>query len=150
MASVLSEPRSFPGVLGRWLLVAGIALGMAQPRDLIWCQADSGHAALEALDAGCCGSPAGETVCSSGPGTSSSVGSSDRTGAEPRGCTDVLVEAVTRLPLGQKVSSHGTLTPPLLEGEERDLAEPWHLAGYRAVEARAARSELVRSTILRI
>ncbi len=150
MASVLFESRTLPGALGRWLLVAGIALGLAQPRDFVWCQAESGHAALEALDAGCCGNPVGEGVCSTDPGGSPSFASGDRAGAGPRGCTDVLVEAATRAPLGGKVSTRLSMTSPLLEGGERAPAGPGHVARTRAVEGRAVRPEPPRSTILRI
>jgi hypothetical protein len=150
VARTLSTSRLLSSTLGRWLLVAGLALGLSQPRDFVWCQTESGHAALEALDAGCCGDPAGEAACATDPGTSSSFGSSDPAGERPRACTDVLVEAAARLSLVETVSPRGTTTALLLEDGEPSSPGPRHFTGDRAVGARAAQSGHVGSTVLRI
>ena len=119
----------------------GIALGLSQPREFVWCQAESGHAALEAFGAKCCGTAGGEQACATDPRLPE---------VQSRGCTDVLVEAAARLPLGQKLSPHGAMAAPLLEdGRPGSNGSP-HGAEDRGSEARAALSELVRSTVLRI
>jgi hypothetical protein len=47
------------------MLAVTIALvAVSQPRAFVWCQTESGHAALEALEAGCCGDPDPQARCS--------------------------------------------------------------------------------------
>ena len=97
--------RGLPAVFARWIVVAGIVLGLAQPRDRVWCQAGSGHSAVEDLDAGCCRAPGGETSCAQDPAASDSRDLDRKQGTDGNGCTDVLVEAPTRLPPAKRISS---------------------------------------------
>jgi hypothetical protein len=105
MVGAHHELRGLSAILARWIVVAGLVVGLSQPRELVWCQAGPGHSALEDLDADCCRAPSGEASCTQdldAPGGPALDGTES---AEGDGCTDVLVEAPSRLPLGKRFSS---------------------------------------------
>jgi hypothetical protein len=105
VVGALHEFRVLSAILARWVVVAGIVVGLSQPRDLVWCQAGPGHSALEDLDADCCRAPSGETSCAQDPAAPGAADLDGTEGNDGDGCTDVLVEAPTRLPMGKRFSS---------------------------------------------
>lgn len=130
--------------------MAIVVLGLFQPRALIWCQAEAGHAALEALVAGCCGDARQEARCfpafagerSGAPGEVSGIGG--------EACRDVLVEVPAGLPLGERLS----LLPQAVPGRCPVVtpAPPRQGAtvSRRDDAARETAHELLASTVLRV
>lgn len=142
--------RRFLRDLVRRLAVAAVVLGLFQPRVFVWCRAESGHAALEALDAGCCGAPASEARCSPGSAETSPPGHANREGAESGGCRDLLVEAPAGLPQGERLfAPHVVLEDSPLAADAAP-ALPSPAAAGRGETARIAARDLALSTVLRI
>ena len=153
MAGHLLGPRNLSRALARWLVVAGVVLGLSQPRDLVWCHSDSGHSALEDLDARCCKTPAGEASCAeevAGP-RSGGLDGLGRSGGAP--CTDVLVEAPTRLPVDKRLEKPTAEKAAVrLPAASEKVSPPRTSVLTRDGEdvARAAAHEVTLSNVLRI
>ncbi|HYN43459.1 MAG TPA: hypothetical protein VE129_16905 [Thermoanaerobaculia bacterium] len=150
MATALLGLRRLSRSLGRVLAVTIAIVAVSQPRAFVWCQTESGHAALEALEAGCCGVPGPEARCSPDLARTEPRGAAEEDGVAEETCRDVLVEAPTCLPLGQKAlpSPPSALRPFAAAAAVPSI--PGRAESRPDAAARAATHELTLSTVLRV
>jgi hypothetical protein len=131
-------------------VVASVVIGLSQPRDLVLCQSGSGHSAIEDLRAGCCRAPGGEASCAQGPGASDPRDIDGKQGTDGDDCTDVLVEAPTRLPLGKRVSAQQAPALLLASMEGPSPLQTGRLSRRRGAALPEAAHALAPSSVLRI
>jgi hypothetical protein len=138
------------GALVRRLAVAVIALGLLQPRAFVWCRTEAGHAALEPVEDGCCGTPAPEARCSRDLSEAAPPGpAGDGADVESDACRDVLVETPADRPHDERLSRPlVAVALPSPDVEPTPPATAPSAAG-RGETARAAAHDLVLSTVLR-
>jgi hypothetical protein len=130
------------------VVIALVAL--SQPRAFVWCQTETGHAALETLAAGCCGVTGPDARCFPDLAAARSRGSGDENAIGSEACRDVLVEAPTCLPPGAKLSPSRVPASRLSPVEATVLMQPWPAETRRDDCVRVAARELTLSTVLRV
>ena len=133
---------------GRGLALSVLALGLLQPRTFVWCQAETGHAALEALESGCCAGPGLGVRCFPGANEAETSRRGDGEAVESEACRDVLVEAPARLPHDERLSA-GPLADLAPSPRIAVPPEPGRAPKGREVVARATAHDLILTTVLR-
>ena len=150
VAKALPGLRRFSRSLGRGLAVVIALVALSQPRAFVWCQTETGHAALETLEAGCCGVTGPDARCLPDLAAADSRGPGDENAIESEACRDVLVEAPTCLPPGAKLSPHRVAAFRLSPVEATVPLQPCRAESRRDDCVRTAAHELLLSTILRV
>ena len=130
------------------MVIALVAL--SQPRAFVWCQTETGHAAIEDLEAGCCGVSGPDNRCSPDLASEGPLEPENENAIGGEACRDVLVEAPTCLPPGARLSLFPVAAlrtfavaaaVPLIPGRAESRPDD---------SARAAARELLLSTVLRV
>lgn len=150
MAEALPGLRRLSRSLGRGLAVVIALVALSQPRAFVWCQTEMGHAAIEELNAGCCGVAGPDARCSSELSEAGSRGPADEDAIGAEACRDVLVEAPTSLPPGVKLTPCHVPAFRLSPVEATVLLQPCPAETRRDDRVRSAARELILSTILRV
>ncbi len=130
------------------MVIAFVAL--SQPRALVWCQTETGHAALEDLEAGCCGVSGPDNHCSPDLAAEGPREPEDGNAIGNEACRDVLVEAPTCLPPGARLFLFplAALRPFAVTAAVKPI--PGRARSDADASAREASCELLLSTVLRV
>ena len=142
--------RPFSRPLGHALAVLLAVVGLSPPRAFVWCQTEEGHAAVEELEAGCCGAAGTEARCDPGLASTGPRGPRDGSSAPGEACRDVLVEAPTGLPLGARLLPFPVAALRPFAAETALPPRPAPATSREGGRARAAAHDLILSTILRV
>lgn len=130
------------------MVIAVVAL--SQPRAFVWCQTETGHAAIEDLEAGCCSVSGPDNRCSPDLASEGPREPGDEKAIGSEACRDVLVEAPTCLPPGAKLSLFPVAALRLSSVEAAVPPMPGRAESRRDHSTRASARELLLSTVLRV
>ena len=150
VAADLNRPRHLRRSLGRALAIGIVLFGLLLPRAFVYCQTEDGHAAIEALAAGCCGVSGPQERCFPKLPEAGSHGPAEENGIGSEACRDVLVDPPSSLPLGERLLPVpvAAMRPFDPLGTAPPLPGPAVSRGRDTV--RPAAHELLLTTILRV
>lgn len=124
--------------------------GLLLPRAFVYCQTEDGHAAIEALSAGCCGVSGPEERCFPKLPGAGSHGPAEENGIGSEACRDVLVDPPTSLPLGKRPLPVPVATLRPLDSRVMAPPLPGPAVSRGRDTVRPAAHELLLTTILRV